>query len=613
MSEKKYYGNTKKTTEQFIEEAKKIHGNKFDYSKVEYINARTKVCIICPKHGEFWQTPDSHLRGRGCKKCGVEQTSNQRKIWNYDNCFEIAVTCTTLNELRNKYNAVYIVSLKNGWINNYFWLKKSRKENGFYNDYNNCRTVALQCKNASEFKELFGNAWLYAQQNGWLDDFFPKKQNKTHWNEENSINEAKKYKTKKEFQKKCSGAYKFICKNKLMNKCTWFLKIKKDNTKLVQNYIEQSTQKYNGFYNYSQIDINNIKQVTKTKVPIVCSEHGVFYQTLYSHLNCVCPCPFCRKNIKTNRNGNKIQTVIQDRMEHGIVYCYTNKKNGKKYIGQTINEKRRKNDHLKQNQKYKTLFDKILQKEGKENFTYEILYNVVEMRSKIFNILNEKEKYFIQLYNTQLPNGYNISEGGKSVKWMSGYKPTEETIQKLRDSHKGQIPFMKGKHYSEDQKQEILKKRKETFKKKYEDGYIAQRENISVFLKIDTKYEFLNTFPNAKEIERQMNINYKTVHYILKRGTPLNNKYIFVYSSDCDQELIDKISQRPSSFTKCKEVKYVVQIDKNNNAVGLYKLNEATKRFGKHVSDVCNGRCKTAYGFKWAYKDEYDLKNNINE
>jgi len=45
------------------------HGNKYDYSKVEYISNNIKVCIICPKHGEFWQTPHSHLSGNGCHKC----------------------------------------------------------------------------------------------------------------------------------------------------------------------------------------------------------------------------------------------------------------------------------------------------------------------------------------------------------------------------------------------------------------------------------------------------------------------------------------------------------------------------------------------------------------
>lgn len=47
----------------FISKAILVHGNKYDYSKVEYINNHTKVCIICPEHGEFWQTPNNHLNG----------------------------------------------------------------------------------------------------------------------------------------------------------------------------------------------------------------------------------------------------------------------------------------------------------------------------------------------------------------------------------------------------------------------------------------------------------------------------------------------------------------------------------------------------------------------
>ena len=59
----KYYKET------FIKKAKIIHNNKYDYSKVEYINNKTKVCIVCPQHGEFKQTPNSHLQGHGCPKC----------------------------------------------------------------------------------------------------------------------------------------------------------------------------------------------------------------------------------------------------------------------------------------------------------------------------------------------------------------------------------------------------------------------------------------------------------------------------------------------------------------------------------------------------------------
>ena len=57
-------------TEIFIEKARKIHGDKYDYSKVEYERSNQNVCIICPIHGEFWQTPNKHLGGEGCKECG---------------------------------------------------------------------------------------------------------------------------------------------------------------------------------------------------------------------------------------------------------------------------------------------------------------------------------------------------------------------------------------------------------------------------------------------------------------------------------------------------------------------------------------------------------------
>ena len=67
----------RKTKEEFIKEAKAIHGDKYDYSKVKYINAATKVCIICPIHGEFWQLPQSHLNGFGCKKCSGIKKGNK--------------------------------------------------------------------------------------------------------------------------------------------------------------------------------------------------------------------------------------------------------------------------------------------------------------------------------------------------------------------------------------------------------------------------------------------------------------------------------------------------------------------------------------------------------
>ena len=65
------------TTEQFIEKARKKHGDRYDYSKTEYVSCKDKLCIICHEvdqdtgveHGEFWQLPSNHLKGKGCKKC----------------------------------------------------------------------------------------------------------------------------------------------------------------------------------------------------------------------------------------------------------------------------------------------------------------------------------------------------------------------------------------------------------------------------------------------------------------------------------------------------------------------------------------------------------------
>ena len=57
------------TTEDFIKAAREIHGDKYDYSKVNYINNTTPVRIICPELGEFQQKPCVHLTGHGCPAC----------------------------------------------------------------------------------------------------------------------------------------------------------------------------------------------------------------------------------------------------------------------------------------------------------------------------------------------------------------------------------------------------------------------------------------------------------------------------------------------------------------------------------------------------------------
>lgn len=73
------------TNDEFIEKAKKIHGDKYDYSKVNYVNNTTPIEIICKKHGSFWQTPDKHLQRHGCPICKESRLERDLRVYLTDN------------------------------------------------------------------------------------------------------------------------------------------------------------------------------------------------------------------------------------------------------------------------------------------------------------------------------------------------------------------------------------------------------------------------------------------------------------------------------------------------------------------------------------------------
>jgi len=76
------HNNINETLNNFLTKAKKTHGDKYEYSKVNYVNSKTKITIICPKHGEFEQFPYNHIRGKGCPSCGIESTKNKLTLSN---------------------------------------------------------------------------------------------------------------------------------------------------------------------------------------------------------------------------------------------------------------------------------------------------------------------------------------------------------------------------------------------------------------------------------------------------------------------------------------------------------------------------------------------------
>ena len=114
------------STYEFIDKAKKIHGNAYDYSMVEYVNTHTKVCIICPEHGEFWQTPNCHLDGKGCPKCRESHLERDIRF------------------LLDKNSIAYEYRKKN-----FEWLKGLELD-FFLPDYN----IAIECQGEQHFKPV---------------------------------------------------------------------------------------------------------------------------------------------------------------------------------------------------------------------------------------------------------------------------------------------------------------------------------------------------------------------------------------------------------------------------------------------------------------------------
>lgn len=95
----------KKTTEEFIKEAKEIHGDKYDYSQVNYVNQLTNVSIICPIHGIFQQKPKNHLKGCGCQKCSFGKLYKTKSSYNLKSTNRRKIT--NVKDFEEYYNGLY--------------------------------------------------------------------------------------------------------------------------------------------------------------------------------------------------------------------------------------------------------------------------------------------------------------------------------------------------------------------------------------------------------------------------------------------------------------------------------------------------------------------------
>ena len=138
--------NIKSTKEEFIEKSKKIHGDNYDYDNIIYINCETKVNILCKKHGEFNQRPSSHLQGNGCPKCGNNFSSKDNFIINSQKVHQNKYDYSLVDYKNNK-TKVQIICSKHGIFeqrpDNHLNLKQEcpkcsdeivRRKNRFSND-----------------------------------------------------------------------------------------------------------------------------------------------------------------------------------------------------------------------------------------------------------------------------------------------------------------------------------------------------------------------------------------------------------------------------------------------------------------------------------------------
>lgn len=344
------------TTEEFIKKAKTIHGDKYDYSKVNYVNAKEKVCIICPIHGEFLQTPNNHLSGQGCPKCGAIQRGEKKLIglkYFIERAKQIHGDKYDYSKVQyiNMHTKVCIICPEHGE----FWqipnshlsgracpkcsterahalfrksteqfIEEAKKVHGDKYDYSkveyigNKEKICIICPEHGEFwqspiKHLKGNGCQRCiRENANLSfNEFVEKANKIHnnkyqYDDSAYVNQRTKIKIIcPEHGEFWQAPYKHIKEKQGCPRCGGRYPI---NT---SEFIWRANKIHMDRYDYSKVKYVNYE----TKVCIICPEHGEFWQTPDSHLHGA-GCPKCNvtrleRKIMNCLNENKIKYKFQ--------------------------------------------------------------------------------------------------------------------------------------------------------------------------------------------------------------------------------------------------------------------------------------------------------------
>ena len=281
-------------TKTFIEKAEKKHGSTYNYSKVVYVNAHKKVTIGCEKHGDFEQSPNGHLNGRGCKKCGA-----------------------------------MLLGLKKRQKASREFKRRARKKHGDKYDYskvvyiNNHTLVTIICPDHGEFKQQPNNHLQGKKCQKCAGTYKPT----THDFIQRAIEIHGDFydysksvyidcKTKLTIICPIHGSFKQTPSNHYNGGC---IKCGKERVAQVLSYkteefIEKAKEKHGDTYDYS----NTIYTNSKEYVNIRCKEHGVFTQTAGAHL-AGNGCAICSGYYKRTTD----EFIQEAKQIHGDAYDYS--------------------------------------------------------------------------------------------------------------------------------------------------------------------------------------------------------------------------------------------------------------------------------------------------
>ena len=215
-------GRKKMRTYDFIKKARSVHGDRYDYSKAEYKGNTEKVCIICPEHGEFLQQASNHLKGAGCPKCGFITSSSKQRIWTRERCFELAMRYKDLTSFAKECQVAYGKACRNDWIRDYSWLERKSLPSGYWTK-ELVMEEAHKYSSSGEFKKGSKLAYNAACRNGWIKEcvWFSKPKNAKKWDYDTCLEEAHKYVTRAEFRENAISAYNKARDNGWLEEYTW--------------------------------------------------------------------------------------------------------------------------------------------------------------------------------------------------------------------------------------------------------------------------------------------------------------------------------------------------------------------------------------------------------